>query len=649
MFSKILIANRGEIACRVIETAQKLGIKTVAVYSDSDYKALHVQLADEAVYLGPSSAIDSYLQIDKVIAAAKQTGASAIHPGYGFLSENADFAEACQQQKIQFIGPTASAIRAMGSKSEAKALMAEAGVPMLPGYHGSDQSDESLINKAESLGCPLMIKAAMGGGGKGMRVIHDLAELEAGLAAAKRESLKSFGDDRLLLERFVTRPRHIEVQIFFDQQGNGVFLFDRDCSLQRRHQKVIEEAPAPGLSSEIRFAMGEAAVNAGRAINYQGAGTVEFLLDGNQFYFMEMNTRLQVEHPVTEMVTGIDLVEWQLEVASGLPLQLSQEDLNCTGNAVEVRLYAEDPDNSFLPSSGRIHDLRWPEISDRVRVDTGIQQGDHISSHYDPMLAKLIAWGEDRQQAIANLSEALAGYQQSGLADNRDFLLSLLSEPDFIDGQLSTGFIDEHPVTELNQQKTDLAVAAAALYWQTQSLSEQKRLSQPLNTNQYLPKLMSFTVQEQLWPVKLENKDNKTLVSLPSGQLLLDASVEQQRVTVELEAQKVTCRVVAMPDSQLKVFFNDFSLVVSLPVLSHSQDQIGAMTAPMNGTVTNVMVQPGEEVGEGKALLILEAMKMEHTIKAPKEGVIASVFYQSGDQVEAGASLLSYKDEADVA
>ena len=644
MFNKILIANRGEIACRVIQTAQKLGIKTVAVYSDADYRALHVQLADEAVYLGPAPATESYLQIDKVIAAAKQTGASAIHPGYGFLSENADFAEACQQQEIQFIGPTASAIRAMGSKSEAKALMEQAGVPMLPGYHGQEQADEFLINEAEKLGFPLMIKAAMGGGGKGMRVVYELSELPDNLAAAKRESLKSFGDDRLLLERFVTRPRHIEVQIFFDQQGNGLFLFDRDCSLQRRHQKVIEEAPAPGLSAEIRTAMGEAAVNAGKAINYQGAGTVEFLLDGEQFYFMEMNTRLQVEHPVTEMVTGLDLVEWQLEVAAGQSLPLSQQELTCTGHAVEVRLYAEDPDNSFLPSSGRIHDLQWPDESDRVRVDTGIQQGDHVSSHYDPMLAKLIAWGENRTQAISNLSNALSDYQQAGLEDNRDFLLRLLNEQDFIAGHLSTGFIDEHPATAVNQRTSELAVVIAALYWQAQAVPETQ-----LNTGQSLPKLMTFMVNDQLWPVKVDNSGLKTLVSLPSGRLELSVLVEQQNVTIEQESRTTHCRVASLPEGQLKVFLPESSLMVSLPVLSQSEDQADAMTAPMNGTVTNVMVEPGEQVGEGKALLILEAMKMEHTIKAPREGVIASVFYQSGDQVEAGASLLSYREECDVA
>ncbi len=644
MFSKILIANRGEIACRVIQSAHKLGIKTVAVYSDADYKALHVQLADEAVYLGPSPATESYLQIDKVIAAALQTGASAIHPGYGFLSENADFAEACQQQAIQFIGPTAAAIRAMGSKSEAKALMAQADVPMLPGYHGTDQSHETLINEAKALGFPLMIKAALGGGGKGMRVVHKLDELIDSLAAAKRESLKSFSDERLLLERYVTRPRHIEVQVFFDQQGNGLFLFDRDCSLQRRHQKVIEEAPAPGLSPEMRSAMGEAAVNAGKAINYQGAGTVEFLLDGDQFYFMEMNTRLQVEHPVTEMVTGLDLVEWQLAVASGQPLPLTQQELACSGHSVEVRIYAEDPENSFLPSSGRIHSLQWPQSSDQIRVDTGIQQGDHVSSHYDPMLAKLISWGESREQAISFLSTALVDYQQAGLADNRDFLLRLLNEQDFIDGHLSTGFIEEHPTPATDQQKHDLALSSAALYWQNQGVSDNH-----FYTNQCLPKLMSFVVQDQLWPVKIEQTDSKTLISLPTGKLELIAHIEQQEVSIELEGRLFNGRVVPLPENQLKVFLDDFSLVLSLPLLSHTRDQDGAMTAPMNGTVTNVMVQPGEQVDEGKALLILEAMKMEHTIKAPREGVIASVFYRSGDQVEAGASLVSYREEADVA
>src|SRR4051794_30565308 len=445
MFSKILIANRGEIACRVIRTARRLGIRTVAVYSDADARALHVEMADEAGNIGPAPARESYLRAEAILDAAKRTGAEAIHPGYGFLSENAGFAEACAAAGVVFIRPPASAIRAMGGKSEAKALMEKAGVPLVPGYHGEDQSPELLLSQAKRIGFPMLIKASAGGGGKGMRVVADAAEFDDQLSGAKREAINAFGDDRVLIERYVTRPRHVEIQVFADTQGNCVYLFERDCSIQRRHQKVVEEAPAPNLDSHTRRRMGEAAVAAAKAIGYVGAGTVEFLLDEDgSFFFMEMNTRLQVEHPVTEYITGQDLVEWQLRVAAGGPLPLNQDQLSIHGHAIEVRLYAEDPQKGFLPQTGRLEHLVFPPEGAFVRVDTGVRSGDAISIHYDPMIAKLIVWADDRPAAVRRLRTALSQTQVVGLGANTEFLLAIASHPAFLAAALDTGFIQRH-------------------------------------------------------------------------------------------------------------------------------------------------------------------------------------------------------------
>jgi 3-methylcrotonyl-CoA carboxylase alpha subunit len=443
MFKKILIANRGEIACRVIKTARSMGIATVAVYSEADANARHVRLADEAVLIGPPAARESYLLPERILDVARQTGAEAVHPGYGFLSENEGFAEACARAGIVFIGPPAAAIRAMGSKSAAKALMQEAGVPLTPGYHGDNQDPSFLAARADSIGYPVLIKASAGGGGKGMRRVDRAADFEAALASCKREARNSFGDEHVLVEKYVLRPRHIEIQVFGDTHGNCVYLFERDCSVQRRHQKVLEEAPAPGMTPERRAAMGKAAVDAAKAVGYVGAGTVEFIAnqDGS-FYFMEMNTRLQVEHPVTEMITGLDLVEWQLRVASGEPLPLSQEQLEIDGHAIEARIYAEDPDKGFLPSTGRLLHLSPPPESDHVRIDTGVEQGDEITPHYDPMIAKLIVWGADRRQALARMRQALAQYRIVGVSNNVDFLARLVAVPSFANAELDTGLIE---------------------------------------------------------------------------------------------------------------------------------------------------------------------------------------------------------------
>ncbi len=443
MFDKILIANRGEIACRVIKTARRMGIATVAVYSEADAHARHVRMADEAVLIGPPSARLSYLQSQKILDAAKATGAQAVHPGYGFLSENADFAEACAAAGIVFIGPPASAIRAMGSKSAAKALMAQAGVPLTPGYHGDKQEPAFLAGQAEAIGYPVLIKASAGGGGKGMRRVDAAGDFEAALLSCQREARSAFGDDQVLVEKYVLRPRHIEIQVFGDSHGDCVYLFERDCSVQRRHQKVLEEAPAPGMTAQRRAAMGQAAVNAAKAVGYVGAGTVEFIVnpDGS-FYFMEMNTRLQVEHPVTEMITGLDLVEWQLRVASGEALPLRQEQLTLSGHAIEARIYAEDPDRGFLPSTGRLIHLQPPAASEHVRVDTGVEQGDAITPHYDPMIAKLIVWDHSRDKALARMRQALAAYQVVGVSNNIEFLSRLVRTPAFATADLDTALIE---------------------------------------------------------------------------------------------------------------------------------------------------------------------------------------------------------------
>ncbi|CAL1293226.1 unnamed protein product, partial [Larinioides sclopetarius] len=442
---KVLIANRGEISCRIIRSSKKLGLQTVAVYSEADKNALHVTLADEAYCLGPAASQESYLNQSKVISVAKETGAQAIHPGYGFLSENAEFAELCQQQGVEFIGPPPSAIRDMGIKSTSKYIMDKAGVPIIKGYHGEDQSDERLKSEAIKIGFPVMLKAVRGGGGKGMRIVSSEEEFEAQLESARREAQKSFGNDAMLVEKYVKRPRHVEVQVFGDKYGNYVYLFERDCSVQRRHQKIIEEAPAPGLDEATRRSLGEAAVRAAEAVNYVGAGTVEFIMDEDRkFYFMEMNTRLQVEHPVTEMITGTDLVEWQLRIAAGEKLHITQEDLKIRGHAFEARIYAEDPEENFMPGAGHLSRLFTPQVSEDIRIETGVREGDDVSVHYDPMIAKLVVWGPDRRSALMKLHSALSEYNIVGVKTNVKFLMQLAKHEEFALGNVHTDFIPQH-------------------------------------------------------------------------------------------------------------------------------------------------------------------------------------------------------------
>ena len=662
MFDKILIANRGEIACRVIKTARKLGIRTVAVYSEADAGARHVALADEAYPIGPSPARQSYLVVDKIIDAAKRSGAEAVHPGYGFLSENAGFAEACAAAGITFIGPPPSAIRAMGSKSAAKALMESSGVPLVPGYHGADQDPAVLAAAAARIGYPVLIKASAGGGGKGMRIVESEAGFAAALASAKREAASSFGDDQVLVEKYLTRPRHIEIQVFADTKGNTVSLFERDCSIQRRHQKVVEEAPAPFMSQERRRSMGEAACAAARAIGYVGAGTVEFIAEGDAFYFMEMNTRLQVEHPVTEAITGQDLVEWQLRVAAGGTLPLTQDQLSISGHAIEVRIYAEDPARDFLPSIGTLAHLRAPEEGPHVRVDTGIRSGDTISVHYDPMIAKLIVWDQDRPAAVRRLRRALAEYEIVGVTTNIGFLAAIAAHPAFAAAELDTGFIGRHGaelfakprpasaailaaaslrVLRDRQAAVEAAAVASQDPWSPWNLATAWRM----NGDGYQDLVFrdgETEIQLRAHP----RRDGGCLLDLPEGPVEL-ARVEEEdgALGFTLAGVKFGTRVVRRGDELTIIHDGLNHRLVLIDPLAPSRTEVaggGKLTAPMPGRITQVLTKAGAEVARGTALLVLEAMKMEHTIAAPADGTVETVRYAVGDLVEEGAELIVF-------
>ncbi|MBS9991313.1 acetyl/propionyl/methylcrotonyl-CoA carboxylase subunit alpha [Vibrio alginolyticus] len=661
MFKRILIANRGEIACRIIKTAKSMAIETVAVYSEADRSSLHVKQADFAEFIGPAPASESYLDIDAIIGAAKKWQADAIHPGYGFLSENPKLAKACSENGIAFIGPSTSAIEAMGSKSQAKAIMSEANVPLVPGYHGTDNSVEHLLAEAEKIGYPVMLKATQGGGGKGMRVVNSAAEMPLAIDGAQREALSSFGDKQLLIEKCILQPRHVEVQVFADQHGNCVYLSDRDCSIQRRHQKVVEEAPAPGLSDELRKQMGEAAVQAAQAIDYVGAGTVEFLLDSRgQFYFMEMNTRLQVEHPVTELITGVDLVEWQLKVAAGEHLPISQSEITHNGHSIELRIYAEDTDNDFMPSTGRIDYLKEP-VSDSsvrlacVRVDSGVTQGDSISEYYDPMISKLIVWGQTRDIALKQIKQALTQYHVRGVTTNIGYLHSIISQPAFAEIELDTGFLVTHQQGINEQQDVSdsiwLTLAAVARWNDLISKSDSSTLPAPTkrgfrlsvdnvyrfnftdaNANHQARLQQSsqdtgshFTVRcgEELHQVILLESDNQFIVDIDNVRYTFNALSDEQRTTLFYLGQQRT--FAHQPD------FHSAKDV---------DDELSP-TAPLNGIISAVMVAKGDEVAAGDPLLVLEAMKMEYTITAPVAAKVDELFYQHGDQVQHGSILLN--------
>lgn len=657
MINKLLIANRGEIAVRVIRTAQRMGIQTVAVYSAADQFAQHVKLADEAVFIGPAPSNESYLVIDKIIAAAQQTGADAIHPGYGFLSENEAFAERCAAENLIFIGPPTSAIAAMGSKSAAKAIMSEAQVPLVPGYHGEQQAADFLLAEAEKIGFPVLLKAAYGGGGKGMRIVANKAEFQEALEGAQREARAAFGNDKILVEKYIGNPRHVEIQVFCDQHGNAVYLAERDCSVQRRHQKVIEEAPAPGIADATRKAMGEAAIRAAQAIDYVGAGTVEFLLDEDgSFYFMEMNTRLQVEHPVTEMVTGQDLVEWQILVASGAPLPLQQEQIQVSGHAFEARIYAEDPAHEFLPSTGVLNHLRTPAESAYLRIDSGVVEGDEVSAYYDPMIAKLIVWGETREIALGRLIAGLNQYRIGGVKTNIDFLRAIARQPQFQAVELSTRFIEYH------QQQLFAASAELDLdYYATlATLAEASYEQQHSDRNQVWSQLQGFRLnQAAVYQLDLLHNEQLVQVELErSGDGWVNRRQPQQhyQVTRQDDGLQVRCNgqqqtvYVFHSGYDVTVFTEQASVTFTRHLVADTltpSAAAGSLAAPMNGTIVQVLVKPGDSVEAEQALVIMEAMKMEYTIRAPVAGTVTEVYYQAGDLVADGAELLSLEEDAE--
>jgi 3-methylcrotonyl-CoA carboxylase alpha subunit len=686
MFKKILIANRGEIACRVAATAKRMGIQTVAVYSDADANAKHVAACDEAIHVGGSAPKDSYLRWEAIIEAAKATGAQAIHPGYGFLSENEAFAKACAKAGLVFIGPPASAIQAMGLKAESKQLMEKAGVPLVPGYHGADQNPELLKREADRIGYPVLIKASAGGGGKGMRAVEKTEDFADALASCQREAQNSFGDQAVLIEKYVQRPRHIEIQVFGDTQGNCVYLMERDCSVQRRHQKVLEEAPAPGMTAELRKQMGEAAVAAARAVNYVGAGTVEFIVEQRDnkstgqvdmnFFFMEMNTRLQVEHPVTEAVTGLDLVEWQLRVASGQPLPLKQDQIKLTGHAIEARICAENPDNNFLPATGHLQVYKKPAHTaferGTVRFDDGVRQGDTISPYYDSMVAKLIVHGDTREQALALLDQALAQTQVVGLSTNVQFLRHVVRSPSFAKAQLDTALIPREADVLFNQEKLGLNVAAAAVVAHTLHHENTQQGNDPFSksdgwqshaqTVRRFP--MEFAGESHVAWLRYEHGGSMHLTwgdaAGPGVQSDADAfefsvagnssNENSLSLNVTWQGQRVTSQVVMQlgkpgQAAELAHVFaaqgaSRIRLINPLAHAEGAQDEKGGLTAPMPGKVVSFAVKVGDKVKAGQSLAVMEAMKMEHTIVAPKDGEVKELLYAPGDQIAEGAGLL---------
>ena len=663
MFSKILIANRGEIACRVIRTARRMGIATVAVYSEADRNALHVELADEAWPIGPAPARDSYLNIEAILDAARNSGAEAVHPGYGFLSENAEFAEACEAAGIVFIGPPASAMRTMGSKAAAKELMQRHGVPLVPGYHGDDQNPARLLDEAERVGFPVLIKASAGGGGRGMRAVGSAAEFAAALAGAKREAEAAFGDGRVLIEKYLPRPRHIEVQIFADRHGNAVHLFERDCSIQRRHQKVVEEAPAPGLEMSQRSALAQAAVAAARAVGYVGAGTVEFIAEGGDFYFIEMNTRLQVEHPVTEAVTGLDLVEWQIRVAAGEPLPTCQPDLVLHGHAIEARLYAEDPERGFLPQTGTLHGLRFPP-SELARVDTGVRQGDIVTPFYDPMIAKIIAWGEDRAAAVGLLRRALAETAVLGVGTNLEFLARVAAHPEFLSGAVDTGFIERHRATLMPPRRPapDTVLAAAALF-RLLAREDAARAGASRSADPFSPwarvdgwRLSGRGHQELIFRDGAEERlvcarrqGGNWLLQFDDRAILAEGE-RRAEGALSMRLDGVRIQITVMDHGAETAVFLDgeswrLTEIDPLAARAGEDPTAGRLTAPMPGRVTQLMVEPGTSVRRGQPLIVIEAMKMEHTVTAPTDGVVEAVRFAPGDLVEEGAVLIALAPE----
>ena len=684
MFKKILIANRGEIACRVAATARKLGVQTVAVYSDADANAKHVLACDEAVHIGASSPKESYLRGDRIIEAAKATGAQAVHPGYGFLSENEEFAQACADAGLVFIGPPPSAIKAMGLKAESKRLMAKAGVPLVPGYHGAGQDPVMLRTEADRIGYPVLIKASAGGGGKGMRIVTRTEEFDAALASCKREAINSFGDDAVLIERYVTRPRHIEIQVFGDAHGHCIYLFERDCSVQRRHQKVLEEAPAPGMSEARRAEMGAAAVAAAKAVGYVGAGTVEFIAEPTaqgdlKFFFMEMNTRLQVEHPVTEAITGLDLVEWQLRVASGEPLPLQQHELRIHGHAIEARICAENPDAQFLPATGRLDVYRTPDgavefgfgaprpspptplpggegsvssgtLAPEVRLDAGVREGDSISPYYDSMIAKLIVWGADRAQALARLDAALAQTHIVGPHTNVAFLRRVAASASFANADLDTALIERERAVLFDAAALPLEVAAAGVVAHALAAERALETADPWSRRDgwrlHGSATRRFDIEAQgvHHMFRLERSAGAQTLVLGTQRWPLATTARGGQVyDVGLGERRWALTVYATGE-RFSVFAPEGSAVVfEFDPIAHSADgavEAGGLLAPMPGKVIAFLTKAGDVVTQGQPLAVMEAMKMEHTIAAPRDGTIEALLYAVGDQVGEGGELL---------
>ncbi|CAK9832078.1 Methylcrotonoyl-CoA carboxylase subunit alpha, mitochondrial [Anthophora retusa] len=676
-FDKILIANRGEIACRVIRTAKRLGIRSVAVYSEADRNSMHVEQADEAYCIGPAPSSQSYLRQDKIISIAKKSKCQAIHPGYGFLSENAEFAELCQKENVTFIGPPAKAIKNMGIKSTSKNMMMEAGVPIIAGYHGDDQSNETLLLEARKIGFPLMIKAVRGGGGKGMRIVSKESEFSEALEAARTESEKAFGDSAVLLEQYVSDPRHIEVQVFADEYGHVVHMFERDCSVQRRHQKIIEEAPAPGISTNLRLDLGATAVRAAKAVGYVGAGTVEFIMDRNRnsFYFMEMNTRLQVEHPITEAITGLDLVEWQLLVAAGEELPLKQAQINYQGHAFEARIYAENPRKDFLPGAGKLWYMRIPDITDKtIRVETGVREKDQVSVHYDPMIAKLIVWGRNREEALAILRLKLNDYNIAGLDTNIEFIKDLCSHSDFRRGQVHTGFIEEHrrellPKLHVPSEIAAQAALATILYEDTNSLRYSLATVDPFSPfatetgirfNHPLMRTFSFDVCDDNIKVEVRYIEPE-IYSMRINEIgpwrrvtgTLKKTENSLELCTEIDERIVRARIIKIVD-KLHLFTKDREWQFNIPrtKFSHSLAQKSQLeqdpckaSSPIPGLVDKLFVSKGDVVKFGDALFVINAMKMEHIVRASTNGIVENVLCSIGDNVPKNKILIKLISE----
>jgi 3-methylcrotonyl-CoA carboxylase alpha subunit len=665
VFSKILIANRGEIACRVMATARRLGIATVAVYSEADRDALHVSLADEAHYIGPAPAAESYLDIDAIVGAALKSGAGAVHPGYGFLAENPGFAEAVADIGLVFIGPPAEALRAMGSKITAKAMMERAGVPVVPGYHGEAQDLKTLAREADAIGYPVLLKASAGGGGRGMRVVEASPALAEAVEGARREAKAAFGDDQLLIEKYLDRPRHVEIQVFADAHGNAVHLFERDCSIQRRHQKVIEEAPAPGLPDGLREAMAAAALLATRAIDYQGAGTVEFMVAGDDFYFLEMNTRLQVEHPVTEMIVGADLVSWQLSVAAGAPLPCTQDDIHCAGHAIEARLCAEDPGRDFLPAAGRLSRFRLPRLTayaGAARVDTGFHEGDEISVHYDSLIAKIVVWAETRKAAVQRLCGILEEVQIAGVTTNLDFLRTVAAHPAFAAGDVDTGFIDRHreDLVPAAGRASDRVLALASLAVMVdragQGRDTARRSSDPYSPwhgtqgwrlNGDSRHVLTFADGADVVTVTLRYRGATYLLELPGGIVNAGAGIDGAGdLIADIDGVRVKAGV-ARNGNDLTIMdrgsASTLTLIDPAALADQRETPSGSLTAPMPGRIVAVEVEAGTHVHAGATLMVLEAMKMEHAVAAPMDGTVVAVHFAVGDQVDEGAELVAFE------